>query len=87
MDDKNIIKAFNQGYTIQKHHPELAEKLLKGMEGQKSDFITAFIKGSGEYQKEMMKEPLKEIKLNYRLKEHDLPKIDREKNKDREKEK
>ena len=85
MDNKKIIKGFKQGYTIQKHHPELAKKLLKGIEGQKSDLVMGFTKGVEERQKEMSLNKHREIKMNYQLNERDLPKI--EKNKDRERNK
>ena len=92
MKDKDIIKGFNQGYMLHKHRPELAEKLVKGMEGQKSDYIAGFVKGSEEWQKEKSKdkykskETPKEIKLNYRLKERDLPKKEKDRTKGKGKE-
>ena len=49
---KEMTEGFNAGYLIEKHRPELAQQLVKSVEGVELPFIEGFVAGSQEYAKE-----------------------------------
>lgn len=49
---KEITEGFNAGYLIEKHRPELAQQLVKSVEGVELPFVEGFVAGSQEYAKE-----------------------------------
>ena len=51
-ESKEITEGFNAGYMIEKHRPELAQQLVKSVEGVELPFIEGFVAGSQEYAKE-----------------------------------
>ncbi|MCB9352268.1 MAG: hypothetical protein H6573_32960 [Lewinellaceae bacterium] len=51
-EEKELLEGFNAGYLIEKHRPELAQQLVKSVEGVELSFIEGFVAGSQEYAKE-----------------------------------
>lgn len=47
-----IQKAFNAGYLIEKHLPQLSKLLVRGFQDKSSPFAEGFIAGSHEMAKE-----------------------------------
>ena len=45
-------KAFNAGYLIEKHLPQLSQLLVKGFQGSEHPYVQGFIAGSVEMSKE-----------------------------------
>ena len=51
-EEKELLEGFNAGYLIEKHRPELAQQLVKSVEGVELPFVEGFVAGSQEYAKE-----------------------------------
>ena len=47
-----IQKAFNAGYLVEKHLPQLSKLIVKGFQDKSGPFATGFIAGSHEMAKE-----------------------------------
>ncbi len=45
-------KAFNAGYLIEKHLPQLSQLLVKGFQGSDHPYVQGFVAGSNEMTKE-----------------------------------
>lgn len=58
MDEKNYEKGFNQGYMLQKHHPELANKLQAALKDSGQDRDKGFLDGIKEYKIEELDKEL-----------------------------
>ena len=43
--NKEIQKGFNAGYQLQKHKPQLAEKLKRSLQGNDEGYAIGFLKG------------------------------------------
>ncbi len=56
MSEKTMIKAFNDGYLLQQHKPELANALEQGFKDQNNAYAKGFSAGAKEYQKSQTKE-------------------------------
>ena len=53
MDEgKEILEGFNAGYIIEKHRPDVAQQLVKVIEGVELPFVEGFVAGTEEYAKE-----------------------------------
>ena len=50
--EKDRLEGFNAGYLIEKHKPELSQKLVNGLDGVEVPFIEGFIAGSKEFVQE-----------------------------------
>ena len=50
--EKLYIKAFNNGYLLAKHEPELAAK-LSAQKNDDSEYFKAMVSGKKEFEKEM----------------------------------
>ena len=57
-DDKQYVKAFNYGYYMQKHEPNLAGTLLKGITNKEQEYMQGFIKGLEKYREERLEKYL-----------------------------
>lgn len=62
MDEKNYEKGFNQGYLLQKHHPELAGKLQAAIKDSEQDRDQGFMDGVKEYKVEELDKELENDK-------------------------
>ena len=51
MEEQQYIRAFNNGYLLAKHEPELAAKLA-AQENSNSDYHKAMVLGRQEFEKE-----------------------------------
>ena len=58
-DIELIKKGFNAGYLLQKHDPELAQKLLKGLKDKDIPYAQGYKAGIKEYTREQIKEHYK----------------------------
>lgn len=47
-----IQKAFNAGYLLEKHLPQLSKVLVKGFQSSEHPYVQGFVAGSGEMSKE-----------------------------------
>ena len=54
-DIELIKKGFNAGYLLQKHDPELADKLLRGLRNQDIPYAQGYKAGIKEYRREQLK--------------------------------
>jgi len=54
------IKAFNNGYNLQQHEPELLDKLLSGNE--KNEQIKAMKAGKHQYEREQFIKEMERVK-------------------------
>ena len=54
------LAGFNDGYTIQKYEPELANQMLSNLDGVEEPYMKGFVAGAKEYQleKELEQTPL-----------------------------
>jgi hypothetical protein len=50
--EQDLLDGFNTGYIIEKHQPDIAEHLTKGLEAVEQSFFQAFLAGSREYIRE-----------------------------------
>ena len=50
--DQIIQRAFNAGYLVEKHLPQLSKLLVKGFQDSKNPYAQGFIAGSNEFSKE-----------------------------------
>ena len=65
MEDIELIKkGFNAGYLLQKHDPELAQKLLEGLKGQDLPYAQGYAAGIKEYNRERIKDHYKAKSLD-----------------------
>jgi hypothetical protein len=62
-----FVKAFNQGYVLQKHEPELLSKILK-TDNSGSEQIKAIEAGKRQQQKEALIQEQKRIKEKHQQK-------------------
>jgi hypothetical protein len=60
-EEKRIISAFNIGYTMQKHEPELLDKILKS-ENSQSEYIKTLAAGKQQAQRDKILEQQKKLK-------------------------
>lgn len=68
MDEKEYLKGFNRGYELQKHSPELTEKLKKAVKGSEREIDQGFLSGAKEYELERL-EKHSSKPVNYRIPE------------------
>ena len=47
-----IQKAFNAGYLLEKHQPQLAQQIAKGLQNPKSEFAEGFSAGRKQVEQE-----------------------------------
>lgn len=59
-----IVKGFNNGYTLRKYDPELAEKLYTSFKETKGEYGVGFIEGVKHYRRELVKTK----NVNYKIK-------------------
>ena len=52
MEEQQYIQAFNNGYLLAKHEPELAAKLT-AQKNDDSEYFKALVSGKKEFEKEM----------------------------------
>ena len=45
-------RAFNAGYLVEKHLPQLSKLLVKGFQGSEHPYVKGFVAGSSEMVKE-----------------------------------
>ena len=50
--DQITQRAFNAGYLVEKHLPQLSKLLLKGFQGNEHPYVKGFVAGSSEMVKE-----------------------------------
>jgi hypothetical protein len=51
-NDDQILDGFNDGYTIQKYEPELANQMIANLDGVDEPYMKGFVAGAKEYQME-----------------------------------
>ena len=52
LEDKDMADGFNAGYVIEKHQPELSQRIVKAAKGVDTPFNKGFVAGAEEYSKE-----------------------------------
>ncbi len=82
MNEQDVQRGFNKGYTLYKHAPQLAIEFQKLLTGREDAYATGFMAGIKEHEKELAKSknksPLKRFNLTKRHKRN------HDKNKDRD---
>ena len=63
------IKAFNNGYTMRQHDPELLDKILMGNE--KNEQLKAMKAGRQQYEREQFLKELEQAKEKHKDKERE----------------
>jgi hypothetical protein len=77
-----IQKAFNAGYLLEKHQPQLAQQISKGLQNPKSEFAEGF--SAGRKQVEMERSQNKSKFLEKLKAEFGVPSKPKSKNKDKD---
>ena len=70
MSKDKIVQGFNNGYILQKYHPELANKIHDGFKEKSHDYAIGFREGAKHYNQEIIKAKSK----NYDLEKRSLSK-------------
>jgi hypothetical protein len=77
LNEQQYIRGFNHGYLMSKHLPDLVVKLIKNIKETTNDYLAGFFSGKEEYEHEMSKSQLNELKqMRHRANDKDLE-IDR----------
>ena len=80
LEDKDMADGFNAGYVIEKHQPELSQKLVKAIKDMDTPFNKGFVAGAEEYSKERTIQS-KAIDLMRDDRSFEMPELDQEKTK------
>ncbi len=84
MDESKYIEKFNEGYLLAKHHPELAQSVLKSLEGKEDIMALGLRDGVNEFVIERdNKDKFMDMHQNYKVQGKGLA-VDKERGKDKD---
>lgn len=65
MNEQDIKRGFNKGYSLRQHAPDLAAQFQTLLKGRDDDYAAGFLAGVREYEQEILKSKPRHITKSY----------------------
>ncbi len=60
------LKAFNNGYLLAKHEPQLLDKLLSSQAKTENEYLQAMAQGKQQFEHEKMVDEIRQVREKHR---------------------